>query len=265
MPNTPVHNLPYPLGSDAPNAPAQFQALATAVDDQLPIVSDTQPPPLPGLVWRDSTNGSVWISDGTQWFPIVADVGLVGALTAMVSTSTASMANNATTQVTGWGPDAQQPAHGYWYTSAPGVGGAGLVTFNMPGIYLCIARVNLGGSGANAGRRNTRLSKNANAVVRETSISSASGQSVVEVSAIFDMQVGDTLGVQVWQNVGVAVALAGSHYWQITRLGPLPGASGITAPTLQIPQPRKRAATKRTSTTKRAPAGKRTSTRRSSK
>lgn len=35
MPTTPVYGLPYPSLSDSPNGPAQFQALAQAVETQL--------------------------------------------------------------------------------------------------------------------------------------------------------------------------------------------------------------------------------------
>ncbi|MGV9364531.1 hypothetical protein [Amycolatopsis sp. NPDC003731] len=34
MPNTPVYSLPYPASTDAPNGPAQIQALATAVENK---------------------------------------------------------------------------------------------------------------------------------------------------------------------------------------------------------------------------------------
>jgi len=70
MPNTPLHALPYPLGSDAPNAPAQLQSLATVADTALPIVQSATPTNVMGRVWRNPTSGVTQIGDGSAWAPI---------------------------------------------------------------------------------------------------------------------------------------------------------------------------------------------------
>lgn len=41
MPSTPIYGLPYPSLSDPPNGPAQFQALAEAVEAELDRIDDT--------------------------------------------------------------------------------------------------------------------------------------------------------------------------------------------------------------------------------
>lgn len=41
MPFTPIYGLPYPSLSDPPNGPAQFQALAEAVEAELDRIDDT--------------------------------------------------------------------------------------------------------------------------------------------------------------------------------------------------------------------------------
>ena len=41
MPSTPIYGLPYPSLSDPPNGPAQFQALAEAVETELDRIDDT--------------------------------------------------------------------------------------------------------------------------------------------------------------------------------------------------------------------------------
>lgn len=41
MPSTPIYGLPYPSLSDPPNGPAQIQALADAVEDELDRIDDT--------------------------------------------------------------------------------------------------------------------------------------------------------------------------------------------------------------------------------
>lgn len=41
MPTTPVYSFPYPSLSDPPNGPAQFQALATAVENKIITIDST--------------------------------------------------------------------------------------------------------------------------------------------------------------------------------------------------------------------------------
>jgi hypothetical protein len=41
VPSTPIYGLPYPSLSDPPNGPAQFQALAEAVEAELDRIDDT--------------------------------------------------------------------------------------------------------------------------------------------------------------------------------------------------------------------------------
>lgn len=40
MPSTPIYGLPYPSLSDSPNGPAQFQALAEAIETELDRIDD---------------------------------------------------------------------------------------------------------------------------------------------------------------------------------------------------------------------------------
>jgi hypothetical protein len=47
MPVTPVYNFPYPALSDSPNGPAQFSALALAVEDELERIDNAILPMIP--------------------------------------------------------------------------------------------------------------------------------------------------------------------------------------------------------------------------
>lgn len=53
-----------------PDVPTDMLNLANAIDAQVPYVSATAPTKVSGLVWYDSANGILQITDGTTWFPV---------------------------------------------------------------------------------------------------------------------------------------------------------------------------------------------------
>lgn len=74
MPNyTPNYALPYPTLQEAPNGPAQMQALAEAVETQLGAtsfrsgLSTARPAHREGLAFYETDNDVLVVSDGTTW------------------------------------------------------------------------------------------------------------------------------------------------------------------------------------------------------
>lgn len=63
---TPIHGLPQCDLSYADNPPADIDALASAVDKALPVWASGTPAVIPSGLVRGSTNGNLYMSDGTS-------------------------------------------------------------------------------------------------------------------------------------------------------------------------------------------------------
>lgn len=73
MPFTPIYGLPYPSLSDPPNGPAQFQALADAVEAELDRIDDT----LSGVPITQSSSVAATVSTtSTSYVALAGNPGL---------------------------------------------------------------------------------------------------------------------------------------------------------------------------------------------
>jgi hypothetical protein len=65
MGTTTLHGIPYPEATDDPYVHLDLKRQAEAVDEELPVYSNIQPPHKQGRLW---VNGAVVsVSDGTRW------------------------------------------------------------------------------------------------------------------------------------------------------------------------------------------------------
>jgi hypothetical protein len=98
MPSTPIYGLPYPSLSDPPNGPAQFQALAEAVEAELDRIDDT----ISGVPISQVSSVSATVSTvSTTYVALAGDPGLSFTAPAsgrvMISISAALTGNAADT------------------------------------------------------------------------------------------------------------------------------------------------------------------------
>lgn len=87
MPNTPLSNIPYPTGSDAPAAAADMMALVMAMDDKIVLKAideadrDSKYADAPvGSFCVAGESKMVWFKTGpgpTEWFTLYSDTGWV--------------------------------------------------------------------------------------------------------------------------------------------------------------------------------------------
>lgn len=73
MPSTPIYGLPYPSLSDPPNGPAQFQALAEAVEAELDRIDDT----ISGVPITQSSSVAATVNTAsTSYVALAGDPGI---------------------------------------------------------------------------------------------------------------------------------------------------------------------------------------------
>lgn len=73
MPSTPIYGLPYPSLSDPPNGPAQFQALAEAVEAELDRIDDT----ISGVPITQSSSVAAGVTTAsTSYVALAGDPGI---------------------------------------------------------------------------------------------------------------------------------------------------------------------------------------------
>lgn len=85
MGTTPLHNLPYPEGTDQPYVHLDIQALADAIDPEFSITQETAPAHKAGRRWFQPSTRSTKISDGSDWVNVKRWDG--GGITVMADAS----------------------------------------------------------------------------------------------------------------------------------------------------------------------------------